>query len=82
MAERREGRGTPTIPITHPGFLLSCGFGALGLLVIVVGLIVGVGQIVFVIGTFLGFLSLLAALAWRADLVNSWKQSHPARRPR
>jgi len=76
VADKRDPRGTPTVPLTHPGFLLSCAFGALGLLVIVAGLIIGVGQIVFVIGTFLGFLSLISALAWRADLVNAWKRDH------
>jgi hypothetical protein len=72
----KDPRGTPTIPITHPGFLLSCAFGAVGLLVLVVGLIIG-AQLLDVIGTFLGALSLLAALAWRADLVSAWKRDHP-----
>ena len=79
MAEKKDVRGTPTIPFTHPGFWLACGFGALGVLVIVVGLIVGVGQIVFVIATFLGFLSLVSALGWRADLVSAWKRDHTPR---
>jgi hypothetical protein len=70
-----DPRGTPTIPKTHPGFLLSCGFGALGLLLIISGLIIG-GQVIFVVGTFLGFLSLISALAWRADLVSAWKRDH------
>ena len=51
-------------------------FGALGLLLIIVGLIVG-GEVIFVIGTFLGGLSLIAALAWRSDLVSTWKRDHP-----
>ena len=71
----KDPRGTPTIPMTHPGFLLSCAFGALGLLLIITGLIIG-GQDIFVVGTFLGALSLLAALAWRADLVSAWKRDH------
>jgi hypothetical protein len=64
--------------MTHPGFLLSCAFGALGLLLIIIGLIIG-GQVIFVVGTFLGALSLLAALAWRADLVSAWKKDHTRR---
>lgn len=72
----KDPRGTPTIPITHPGFLLSCAFGALGLLVLVVGLVIA-SQALDVAGTFLGALSLLAALAWRADLVSAWKRDHP-----
>jgi hypothetical protein len=73
-----DPRGTPTVPMSHPGFLLSCGFGALGLLLIVVGLIIG-GQVIFVVGTFLGALSLIAALAWRADLISAWKRDHVGR---
>jgi hypothetical protein len=71
----KDPRGTPTVPITHPGFLLSCAFGALGTLLIVAGLIVG-GEVIFVVGTFLGALSLIAALAWRADLISAWKRDH------
>lgn len=74
----KDARGTPTVPLTHPGFLASCAFGALGLLLIIVGLIIG-GQVIFVVGTFLGALSLFAALAWRADLVSAWKRDHPSR---
>ena len=74
----RDPRGTPTLPITPPGFLLSCAFGALGVLFIIAGLILG-GEVVFVIGTFLGALSLISALAWRADLISAWKRDH---RPR
>jgi hypothetical protein len=74
----KDPRGTPTIPRSHPGFLLSCGFGALGLLLIIVGLIIG-GTLIFEVGTFLGFLSLIAALAWRADLVSAWKRDHAGR---
>jgi hypothetical protein len=74
----KDARGTPTIPVSHPGFLLSCGFGALGLLLILVGLVIG-GEIIFVIGTFLGALSMFAALAWRADLVAAWKRDKPIR---
>ncbi len=77
----KDPRGTPTIPLTHPGFLLSCGFGALGLALIIVGLLIG-GQVIFVVGTFLGALSLIAALAWRADLVSTWKRDHPNRQRR
>ncbi len=77
----KDPRGTPTIPITHPGFLLSCGFGAVGMLLIIAGLVFG-GQVIFVVGTFLGMLSLISALAWRADLVTTWKRDHPNRRRR
>jgi hypothetical protein len=61
--------------MSHPGFLLSCAFGALGLLLILIGLVIG-GQVIFVVGTFLGALSLIAAMAWRADLIRAWKRDH------
>ncbi len=71
----KDPRGTPTVAISHPGFLLSCAFGALGLLLILIGLVIG-GQVIFVVGTFLGALSLIAAMAWRADLISAWKRDH------
>lgn len=71
----KDPRGTPTIPVTHPGFLLSCGFGAIGLLLIITGLIIG-GTVIFEVGVLFGSLSLIAALAWRSDLITSWKKQH------
>jgi hypothetical protein len=71
----KDPRGTPTVAMSHPGFLLSCAFGALGLLLILIGLVIG-GQVIFVVGTFLGALSLIAAMAWRADLISAWKRDH------
>jgi hypothetical protein len=71
----KDPRGTPTVAISHPGFVLSCAFGALGLLLILIGLVIG-GQVIFVVGTFLGALSLIAAMAWRADLISAWKRDH------
>jgi hypothetical protein len=61
--------------MSHPGFLLSCAFGALGMLMILIGLVIG-GQVIFEVGTFLGALSLIAAMAWRADLISAWKRDH------
>jgi hypothetical protein len=71
----KDARGTPTVPMSHPGFLLSCAFGAVGMLLILIGLVIG-GQVIFVVGTFLGALSLIAAMAWRADLISAWKRDH------
>jgi hypothetical protein len=56
--------------------LISAGLGAVGVLLIAVGLVVG-GTAVFDAGVFFGFASLLAALAWRADLVSAWRRDHP-----
>lgn len=70
-----DPRATPTIPRSHPGFIVSCVFGVIGLLLIITGVIIG-GQNIFVAGTICGAFSLLAALAWRADLVSTWKRNH------
>ena len=45
-------------------------------MLIAVGLVVG-GTAVFDAGVFFGCGSLFAALAWRADLVSSWRRDHP-----
>ena len=73
-----DPRGTPTLPRTHPAFMVSCALGALGLALIVAGLLIG-GEVIFVVGAFAGFVSLVAALAWRADLVSAWRRDHPRR---
>ncbi len=75
----RDPRGNPTIPASHPAFWISCLLGALGALLIVIGLAVG-GAGVFDAGVMSGFASLIAALAWRADLVASWRRNHPRAR--
>jgi hypothetical protein len=71
-----DARSTPTNPTSHPAFRISCAFGALGVLLMIAGLIVG-GSVVFDVGVFVGFASLVAALAWRSDLVASWRRQHP-----
>jgi Ca2+/Na+ antiporter len=71
-----DPRSTPTIPSSHPAFVLSVIFGVLGVLTILIGAVVG-GQTIFEVGVGIGALSLIAALAWRADLVSSWHREHP-----
>jgi hypothetical protein len=71
-----DPRSTPTIARSHPGFLISFALGAIGVLLILTGMIIG-GQVIFEVGAGLGGLSLLAALAWRADLVSTWRREHP-----
>jgi hypothetical protein len=70
-----DPRSTPTNPRSHPAFWVSVGLGALGALVFLVGIATG-GQTIFEVGAAIGALSLIAALAWRADLVSSWRKSH------
>ena len=71
-----DPRSTPTDPSSHPAFLISVALGALGVLTILIGAVVG-GQTIFEVGVGIGALSLIAALAWRADLVSSWHREHP-----
>jgi hypothetical protein len=66
----------PTSPRSRPAFLLSCALGALGLLLIVAGLIAG-GEVVFVAGAAAGGASLVAALYWRGELITAWRRDHP-----
>jgi hypothetical protein len=71
-----DPRSTPTDPRSHPGFLISVALGGAGTLLILLGVIIG-GQVIFEVGAGLGGLSLIAALAWRSDLVHSWRRDHP-----
>jgi hypothetical protein len=71
-----DPRSTPTVPASHPAFLLSCALGAIGALLILVGLVIG-GTAIFDAGVFVGLASLIAALAWRSDLVAAWRRDHP-----
>jgi hypothetical protein len=43
---------------------------------ILLGILIG-GEVIFEVGAALGALSLIAALAWRADLVTAWRRDHP-----
>jgi len=71
-----DPRSTPTDPRSHPAFLVSAALGGAGVLMILLGIVIG-GQVIFEVGAGLGCLSLLAALAWRSDLVHSWRRDHP-----
>jgi hypothetical protein len=73
-----DPRSTPTDPRSHPAFLISLALGAVGVLMILTGLLVG-GQVIFEVGAGLGAASLIAAMAWRADLVSTWRREHPGR---
>jgi hypothetical protein len=73
---RSTPRNTPTDPRSHPAFLISVALGLVGVLMILTGIVIG-GQVIFEVGAGLGAASLIAALAWRADLVSSWRRDHP-----
>ena len=62
----------------HPAFLLSCAFGALGVVLLLVALVTGVDSLfVAVIGA--GAVSLACALYWRSLLVSDWSARKPRR---
>jgi hypothetical protein len=71
-----DPRSNPTDPRRHPAFVLSVALGVAGVVMILAGIVVG-GQVIFVVGAGLGAASLIAALAWRADLVSAWRRDHP-----
>ncbi len=71
-----DPRSTPTNPSSHPGFLLSVALGAIGVLLILTGIIIG-GQVIFEVGAGFGAAALIAAMAWRADLIATWRKEHP-----
>jgi hypothetical protein len=63
----------------HPAFLLSCAFGALGVVILLAALATGVdGLYVAVIGA--GAVSLACALYWRSLLVSDWSERKPRTR--
>ena len=62
----------------HPAFLLSCAFGALGVVLLLVAVVTSVeGLYVAVIGA--GAVSLACALYWRSLLVSDWSEHKPRR---
>jgi hypothetical protein len=60
----------------HPAFLASCAFGALGVLLLLLGAVTGIHGLLYA-GVGAGAASLVAALAWRSDLVTAWRRDHP-----
>ena len=57
---------------SHPGLTISIAAGAIGVLLLLTGMLLG-SDGVLISGVVLGAISLLAALVWRADLVASWR---------
>jgi hypothetical protein len=61
---------------THPAFRISVALGAIGVVLLVIGAATGVHGLLYA-GVGAGAGSLVAALAWRAELVNAWRRDHP-----
>lgn len=54
-----------------PAFVTSAGFGALGLVLLVLGLAAGT-EALYLGGVAAGVISLIAALVWREELIVAW----------
>lgn len=61
-----------------PAFVLSCAFGALGIIVLFVGAVVG-AKAFFVVAVAAGTLSLASALYWRSELISEWRREKQSR---
>jgi hypothetical protein len=68
----------PLRPPTPRPLVVSCGLGALGALLLLVGLVTG-AEALSLAGVAVGTLSLGAALFWRSDLITAWRADRPAR---
>jgi hypothetical protein len=66
----------PDLHHRHPAFLLSCAFGALGVVLLLAGMASSFEFLYFVaIAT--GSVSLACALYWRSLLVAEWSERKP-----
>jgi hypothetical protein len=64
-----------------PAFVLSCAFGAVGIVLLLVGALTGATAL-FVAAVAAGSLSLGSALYWRSELISQWRRTEPDRRSR
>lgn len=60
-------------PPLSGALVVSIAFGVIGLVLIVVGVIADVGGLILA-GCAAGVLSLIAALVWRSQLIEAWRQ--------
>lgn len=58
-------------PRPAPAFVTSCVLGTLGALFLLAGVLAG-SDVLVVVATALGALSLAAALVWRGQLIRTW----------
>ncbi|MDQ4098151.1 MAG: hypothetical protein M3144_09825 [Actinomycetota bacterium] len=61
-----------------PALVTSCVFGAVGAMLLLVGLVTGSEAILISSGAS-GALSLASALVWRSQLIDAWRREHPKR---
>jgi hypothetical protein len=59
----------------HPGLTVSVIAGAVGVVLLLTGALLGVHGILYA-GVVAGAISLIGALVWRADLVATWRSGH------
>ena len=61
-----------------PAFVASCVFGAIGTVLLLVG-VATVAEPVLIGSGGAGTLSLISALVWRSQLIDAWRREHPRR---
>ena len=59
-----------------PALVASCAFGAVGVVLLLAGLVTGSVPVLVASGA-AGALSLTAALVWRSQLIDEWRRQHP-----
>ena len=59
-----------------PALVASCVFGAIGVVLLLAGLVSGAEPVLVASGA-AGALSLTAALVWRSQLIDAWRRDHP-----
>ncbi|MDQ1374320.1 MAG: hypothetical protein QOJ09_1658 [Actinomycetota bacterium] len=69
----------PDLHHRHPAFVLSCAFGALGVVLLLAGLVASANALYFA-AIAIGSVSLACALYWRSLLVADWAERKPRTR--
>ncbi|MEY2569427.1 MAG: hypothetical protein QOE35_3956 [Actinomycetota bacterium] len=69
----------PDLHHRHPAFLLSCAFGALGVVLLLAGMMSSFDVLYFA-AIAIGAVSLACALYWRSLLVADWSERKPRTR--
>ena len=64
------------VPRRPPALVVSCVFGALGAVLLLIGFITASTPVLAASGA-AGSLSLASALVWRSQLIDAWRKDHP-----